>query len=121
MNAQQIVEDFIAAWNRSDLPAAFAMMADDIVWHNMPMEPAFGIEACKTLMASFPPSDGIHFDTHHIVAKGKIVMTERTDGFLIDGRWRKIVLMGIFEINDDGKIGKWRDYFDLGQFQREFA
>lgn len=121
MNPQQIVEAFIDAWNRSDLEAAFAMMAEDIVWHNMPMEPAVGIAACKALMANFPPSEGIYFDTHHIVASGQIVMTERTDGFLIGGCWRKILLMGIFEINSDGKIGKWRDYFDLGQFQREFS
>jgi limonene-1,2-epoxide hydrolase len=31
MTPQQIVEAFIDAWNRGDAPAAFAMMADDVV------------------------------------------------------------------------------------------
>lgn len=121
MNGEQIVLDFIAAWNRNDLDAAFGMMADDIVWHNIPMEPAVGIEACKALMATFPPTEAINFETHHISSKGNVVMTERTDRFLIGGTWRNIRLMGIFEINPDGKIGHWRDYFDLAEFQREFA
>jgi limonene-1,2-epoxide hydrolase len=121
MEAEQVVRDFIAAWNRSDFDAAYAMMADDIIWHNIPMEPAVGIDACKALMANFPPTEAIDFETHHIMANGNIVMTERTDRFLIAGRWRNIRLMGIFEVNPDGKIGKWRDYFDLLEFQREFA
>lgn len=121
MNPENIVLNFMAAWNRMDMDASFAMMADDIIWHNVPMEPAVGVEACKALMAGFPPSEGNNFETHHISSVGNVVMTERTDGFLIGGRWRKIRLMGIFEINADGKIGKWRDYFDMIEFQREFA
>jgi limonene-1,2-epoxide hydrolase len=85
------------------------------------MGPAKGIEACKALMAQFPPIEGIEFVTHHIVAKGNIVMTERTDKFLVGGKWRAIRLMGIFEINTDGKVQHWRDYFDMAEFQREFA
>lgn len=121
MNVEQIILDFMAAWNRSDLDAAFGMMADDIVWHNIPMQPANGIDACKALMASFPPTEEINFETHHISSKDNVVMTERTDRFLVGGRWRSIRLMGIFEINAEGKIAKWRDYFDLAEFQREFA
>jgi limonene-1,2-epoxide hydrolase len=121
MTAQQIVEAFIAAWSRSDLEAVYALMADDVVWHNIPMEAAVGIGACKALMAQFPPSEGIEFETHHIAANGNIVLTERTDKFLVGGRWRSIRVMGTFEINAAGKIAKWRDYFDMGEFQREFA
>jgi limonene-1,2-epoxide hydrolase len=121
MTPQQTVEAFIAAWNRNDLDAAFAMMADDIIWHNIPMEPAIGIDGVKALMAQFPPSDGIDFVTHHIAANGNIVLTERTDKFLIGGTWRAIRVMGTFEIDKAGKVAKWRDYFDMAEFQREFA
>lgn len=121
MTPQEIVETFIAAWNRNDLDAAYAMMADDIVWHNIPMEPALGIDGCKALMAQFPPVEGIEFETHHISANSNVVMTERTDKFLIGGKWRNIRLMGIFEVDAAGKIAKWRDYFDMVEFQREFG
>jgi limonene-1,2-epoxide hydrolase len=121
MSAQQIVEKFIAAWNTGDIDGAYGMMADDIVWHNIPMEPAVGIEGCKALFANFPPIEGIEWITHHIAANGNTVLTERTDKFLMGGKWRAIRVMGTFEINAEGKIAKWRDYFDMVEFQREFA
>jgi limonene-1,2-epoxide hydrolase len=49
------------------------------------------------------------------------VLTERTDKFLVGGTWRAIRVMGTFEVNTEGKIARWRDYFDLAEFQREFA
>lgn len=121
MTPQETVEAFIAAWNRSDLESAYGMMADDIVWHNIPMDPAVGVDACRALMAQFPPSEGIEFETHHIAANGNVVLTERTDKFLIGGTWRNIRVMGTFEVNEAGRIAKWRDYFDMLEFQREFA
>ena len=121
MSPQQTVEAFIAAWNRRDIDGAYAMMADDIVWHNIPMEPAIGVDGCKALMAGFPPIEEIEFITHHIAVNGNVVLTERTDKFLIGGTWRAIRVMGTFEIDTAGKIAKWRDYFDMLEFQREFA
>lgn len=121
MSPVETVKAFFAAWNRRDLDGVYAMMADDIVWHNIPMEPAIGIESCKALMATFPPIEAIEFITHHIAVNANVVLTERTDKFLIGGAWRSIRLMGIFEINPVGKIAKWRDYFDMPEFQREFA
>lgn len=121
MDARTAVEAFIAAWNRSDMDAVFAMMADDIVWDNIPMGPAHGIAACKALIAQLPPVDGIEFVVHAMAVNANMVLTERTDRFLVDGRWRDIRLMGIFEVNPSGKIQNWRDYFDLAEFQRAFA
>ena len=121
MTAQAIVEAFIAAWNRGDIDGAFAMMAPDIVWDNIPLGPATGIDACRALMARFPPAEGIDFVVHHIATNGNMVLTERTDRFLIGGRWRDIRLMGIFEIDAAGRIAHWRDYFDMAEFQQAFA
>ncbi|MDP1670610.1 MAG: limonene-1,2-epoxide hydrolase family protein, partial [Alphaproteobacteria bacterium] len=57
---------------------------------------------------------------HIAEASGGVVMTERTDKFLMNGQWLELPVMGVFEIKD-GKIAKWRDYFDLGQFQTQVA
>jgi limonene-1,2-epoxide hydrolase len=121
MTALTIVEAFIAAWNRNDLDAVYAMMAPDIIWDNIPLGPVTGIAGCQALMTQFPPMEGIDFVTHHIMANGNVVMTERTDKFLVGGSWRSIRLMGIFEVNAAGQIQHWRDYFDMVEFQREFA
>lgn len=121
MDALKTVKDFIGCWNSGDMDGVYTLMADDIIWDNIPMGPVQGIDGCKGLMANFPPMEGVEFVTHHIMANGNVVMTERTDKFLIAGRWRPIRLMGIFEVNDAGKIQHWRDYFDMAEFQKEFA
>jgi len=122
MTPVEIVEAFIGKWNDNDIEGAFAMMSEDAIWHNIPMEPAVGIDAMRALMDGFPPVEGIDFESHFIAANGNVVMTERTDKFILEGgKQASIRLMGIFEIGDDGKITKWRDYFDMMEFQREFA
>jgi hypothetical protein len=50
-----------------------------------------------------------------VAANGAVVLTERTDRFLLAGKPIVIRVMGVFEIRDD-KIAVWRDYFDLAQF-----
>ncbi len=121
MDALATVEAFIAAWCRNDMDGVYALMADDIVWDNIPMGPAHGIDGCKALMTQFPPVDGIEFVVHNIAVNGAAVLTERTDRFLVGGRWRSIRVMGCFEVDPAGRIKNWRDYFDMAEFQREFA
>jgi limonene-1,2-epoxide hydrolase len=118
---QQIVETFIDKWNAIDVQGALAMMAEDAVWDNIPLGPAKGMAEIQAVMAQFPEAQGIAFVTHHIAASGNVVLTERTDKFLIGEKWRSLRVMGAFEINDQGQIQHWRDYFDLAEMQREFA
>ena len=98
-----------------------AAMADDIFYHNIPMEPCEGLDAVKAFFdGSGMGSDGAEWITHHIAADGDVVLTERTDKFRINGQWIAIRVMGTFELRD-GKIAKWRDYFDLAEFQNQMA
>lgn len=62
------------------------------------------------------------WQTHAIAVNGNTALTERTDIFHFkDGRRAAIRVMGTFEIGADGRITAWRDYFDMLEFQREFA
>jgi limonene-1,2-epoxide hydrolase len=45
-----------------------------------------------------------------------VVLTERTDRFLIRGKWLELPVMGAFELRE-GRITAWRDYFDMKQFR----
>ncbi|MEL6876337.1 MAG: limonene-1,2-epoxide hydrolase family protein [Pseudomonadota bacterium] len=120
-DSKQLVLDFIEAWNRLDYDAIYATMADDIFYHNIPMEPCEGIDAVRAFFdGSGMGSDGAEWIVHHIAADGDTVLTERTDKFRINGEWIAIRVMGTFEM-ENGKIAKWRDYFDLAEFQNEMA
>ena len=80
-----IVRDFCAAWDRMDWDAVTAALSDDIFYHNIPMAPVEGIAAFKAFLTGFAVS-AAEFEIHHIAGNGNVVMTERTDRFLIAGK-----------------------------------
>ena len=121
MTPIETIKAFIAAWDEFDLEKIYSFMSDDIVWENVPLSTAHGIDEVRANMAGFAGTKECKFETHHIAANGNVVMTERTDWFDIKDKRRSIRVMGIFELTSDGKISKWRDYFDIAEFQREFG
>lgn len=123
MTPQAIVEAFIGHWNSGDIDAMLALCADGIVYHNIPMEPVHGTTAMRSMVEGFMADIAkCDWETHAIAANGNTVLTERTDGFRFkDGRRAAIRVMGAFELDESGLITAWRDYFDMGEFAREFA
>ncbi|MFL0355288.1 nuclear transport factor 2 family protein [Erythrobacter sp. GH1-10] len=123
MTPTETVETFIGHWNSGDMEAMYAMCAEEVVWHNIPMDPIEGKAAMREAVAGFMVGVATcDWDIHAIAANGNTVLTERTDGFAMkDGRSAALRVMGTFEIGADGLITAWRDYFDMGEFQREFA
>lgn len=116
------VKDFIAAWEAQDLDRVMGFFTPDAIYHNIPMPVLHGVADIRKTIAGFiGMGDKLVFETHHIAeAPGGVVMTERTDKFLMNGQWLALPVMGVFEIKD-GKIAKWRDYFDMAQFQSQIA
>jgi limonene-1,2-epoxide hydrolase len=121
MSNTQIVKDFIAAWNENDIDKACDMMAEDIFYHNIPMAPITGREASRAMLKGMGEMEAVNWELLAIAENGEVVMTERIDGFTFKGG-KKIALplMGIFRIRN-GQIVEWKDYFDLGDFQRQMA
>ena len=112
MDPEQVVLAFIAAWNRLDQPQIAALMADDIVYHNMPLKPVRGRQAALDYLAKWPV-DTCEWELLNIATRGTVVMTERVDRFTKREHQIVIPVMGIFEVAD-GRITHWRDYFDMG-------
>lgn len=123
MTPQATVEAFIAHWNACDIDAMLALCAEDIVYHNIPMEPIHGTAQMRAMVAAFLADiASCDWQVHAIAANGTTVLTERTDGFTFkDGRRAAVRVMGSFELGTDGRIAAWRDYFDMAEFSREFA
>jgi limonene-1,2-epoxide hydrolase len=123
MTPQQTVETFIGHWNSGDIEAMLALCAEGIVYHNIPMEPIHGTAAMRGMVEGFLANiAACDWQTHAIAANGNTVLTERTDGFTFkSGHHAAIRVMGTFDLDADGLITGWRDYFDMAEFQREFA
>jgi limonene-1,2-epoxide hydrolase len=110
----EVVQEFCAAFPAKDLDTIGRLMTDDVVYHNVGMEPAVGKEAAVASIKGFlDMAESLSFEIHRLVADGNIVLTERTDTFVINGVKAPIPVMGTFELRD-GLIVAWRDYFDLG-------
>jgi limonene-1,2-epoxide hydrolase len=49
----------------------------------------------------------------NIASTGSVVVTERVDYFTKNGVRVKHSLAAVYELNDDGQITAWREYFDI--------
>lgn len=108
-----IVRAFLSHLEASELDAACALMADDIVYENVPFPPARGKRATeRTLRGFMKVVDRFEVTMHNIAARDGVVLTERTDVLSGPLVHLDIWVCGTFEIRD-GKITVWRDRFDL--------
>ncbi|MFT5531103.1 MAG: limonene-1,2-epoxide hydrolase [Candidatus Poriferisodalaceae bacterium] len=118
----EIVNAFIAAIENMDIEAAGALAAEDISYENMPMKPIVGRDAMKTTLEGFlGVATEVDWPIISQVETGNRVINERVDRFKIGEGWLELPLVGIFEVNNDGLITLWRDYFDMGSYQRQMA
>ena len=114
-SAEQVVRDFCAAASTRDPAVLRSFFSDDVVYHNIPMDPAEGIEATMAVINMFVGlCEALEFEVHHLASDGSTVLTERTDTFTIKGKTTPLPVMGAFHVSE-GKITAWRDYFDMAQ------
>ncbi len=121
MDADSRVREFCAAWGRADLEAIMGAFTEDAVYHNIPMDACEGKDAIRAFIEGFfaMSPGGIKFEIRHQVATANIVMNERVDTLLMDGREISLPVCGVFELNSDGLLTAWRDYFDMKAFTGE--
>ncbi len=116
--SMRIVEEFIDAWNRMDLDAIVNAFTEDIVYHNIPMKELRGRDAISEYLHQAWRFDEVDWQTLNIAADGDVVLTERIDDFVINGKKVSLPVMGVFEVRGD-KICAWRDYFDLAMYKAQ--
>jgi limonene-1,2-epoxide hydrolase len=116
----EIVENFFTAWSQSfealidSLETTFAV---DAVWENPGMTPRTTKQESIDHMRSFQTRFGIariNVVIDRIAAAGYTVFTERVDDIIRnDGStWLSDPVAGVMDFNDEGKIVRWREYFD---------
>ena len=125
MTPDELVRTFIKHIEAKDLDSACALMTEDCEYDNVPMSKVFGIEAVKQVLGPFTAGcSEIDWVIMRQSSAGDmtsgIVLNERIDRFKMGERWVELPLAGVFEVKN-GKIALWRDYFDLGTFQKAMA
>ena len=108
-----LVEAFFDAFRRLDTEGAMALMADDIVYQNVPFPADRGKRAvARTLRVFSRFVTGFEVEMRHIAARDGVVLTERVDTLTGPLLFLDLPVCGTLEVRD-GRITVWRDYFDL--------
>jgi limonene-1,2-epoxide hydrolase len=122
MSPAETVTAFIEAIERKDIDAAVALTAENISYENMPTDPVVGHEVLAGMLNAFlGPANEVDWQILSQFEFGTTVLNERFDRFQIGSGWLELPIAGVFHINGEGKIFLWRDYFDMGSYQRQFA
>ena len=122
MDAESTVNEFIKRVVAGDLTGAGELVADDLEYDNVPIGKNIGRDAfVKFLGAMTKGVDELVFETHRQACTGNVVMNERTDKFRIGDTWIALPVAGVFEVDGDGRIALWRDFFDMKMYTDQMA
>jgi limonene-1,2-epoxide hydrolase len=119
-DAGDVVTALIRACEARDLDAVCALVTDEVEYDNVPVGTVVGPEGVRRVLSGgvTAAATEVEWVVHRQVVSGDTVMNERTDRFLVDGRWVEIPIAAVFEVRD-GKVALWRDYFDLETYRRQ--
>lgn len=120
MSPEATVRKFVDVMNELDWEAVYAMMSDDIIYHNIPFPKLEGIAAVRGFFSAVGAISDCDWRIDSIASQGDLVLTERTDNFRLDGKEVSLPVMGVFRIKDQ-RIVEWRDYFDARTFEGQIG
>lgn len=113
-----VVREFCELVSTKDLEKLRPLLTEDVVYHNIPMDPSEGIEATlEALSMFFGIFKSMEIRMLNLASTGDIVLTERIDVLSTDSATADLPVMGTFEVRD-GRISAWRDYFDMAQVSK---
>jgi limonene-1,2-epoxide hydrolase len=120
MTPDEVVTALVRACEARDMDAVMSLVSDDIEYDNVPIGSVHGPDGVRTVLSGgiTAAAQQIEWVVHRQVAAGTTVMNERTDRFLVDGRWIEIPIAAVFEVRDD-RVALWRDYFDLETYRKQ--
>jgi limonene-1,2-epoxide hydrolase len=114
MSAEEIVRAACGAWSSLDADEIMRYFAPDATWiAEPPQGPIAGYEAIRKAVEGYLGRMTMaDLEILNLVATDDLVMTERVDHFMFDGKRLDAPVMTTFEVVGD-KIVAWRDYFDM--------
>lgn len=112
---EQVVVRFIDAWAAKDVQACMACLSPKIVYINQPLEPVIGKpDVRKIIQGILDVTRRVEWKLSNVFGRGNTVCTERLDCWDFDGNGWSVQLpcVGMFDLDEQGLIVGWRDYFD---------
>lgn len=110
--SEEIVERFLNALVEQDHVTISELLHPEILYTNVSL-PTFkgGKRVAGLIKLALSRTRQLKIKNHQVVAKGNVVLTERTDILNIGPFYVGFWVCGTFKV-ENGKIILWRDYFD---------
>ncbi|MGD9797904.1 MAG: limonene-1,2-epoxide hydrolase family protein [Acidimicrobiia bacterium] len=124
---EAVVTRFMEAWGdgtiaEPDVETIVAMFTEDAVWQLwIPGGPTLrGREAIrKDIARQVTFARFMRCGPIHVTSNDRVVFTERLDTFRSGDVTVEHALVAVFEVEPDGLISAWREYFDPGDVNRQ--
>ena len=116
---KRVVQDFLEellghAWDDAQVERIVNRMAPNARYHVYAWErPICGEDAIRReLQRQAPLFRDLRSDIVSIASTGGTVLLERVDSMTVGRKPLTIHIVAVFEVNSDGKIESWREYYD---------
>jgi limonene-1,2-epoxide hydrolase len=118
---ESVVRQFLASLEDGDLDKVLRFVSDDAVFED-PRGIQQGIEAIKTGFGTeFAMTPDLRSTVQGLVAAGGTAMVERVDSFGVGATRVSMDVVGVFEVDSNGLITRWREYFDQKSLADDLA
>jgi len=108
----QVAGEMVRAWNEQDWDRVYDLFAEDGVLHSMMMEPIVGRENIRSRLSALEGGiERIELQIRNSGIINDVVVLERVDDFVYNGKYSRVPVVGVMEIAD-GKVQEWREYYD---------
>jgi len=112
VSAEEIIRAELKAWGRNDVDEVMSHFADDAMFDIGPSYPRLSHKDAisKLMKAFFGRGTCVELEIRHLAVDGDVVLMERHDHWILDGKQATWPVMGAYEVRDQ-KITAWREYF----------
>lgn len=109
---ESIVRNFLVALTGGRLGDATELLDPEVTWVNGVSSTLTGSTAVlDAVRPVLDASDEVDWVVTASATRGQQVFVERRDRFRRGETWVEVPVVGVFEVHD-GRIFRWRDYFD---------
>lgn len=113
MKPEDVVRAELNAWHGLDVDEIVSHFHPDRVWDNVALGAHHGHKEIRAAVEGYVRrTESADLRLLNVAVNGNVVLTERIDTMVYDGREISARCMGAFEVRDD-KIVAWRDYFNV--------
>ena len=119
---ETIVRAFLNAWGEGDARKLADYFTEDAVFQMMPRDAVHGRELIhEDFKAQLAWTTDCDFEVTTVATVGNTVFTERIDRMKVAAAPVELPVVGVFEVNDEGKFTAWRDYFDMNAVMTQLS